>query len=285
MRLEDFVMREISLRSGRKQPVYQPALERLEERATPATRTTLVSITNASPIIFSGQSALAVQFRLDATTNYGTVVCFQFTNPALVANTQVAYLQKLTGGVWRTIDSAVPEPTRIFLDNFGVVRTENPVDFRLLVKLKPTLTAPVVDIPMTRFGFTGTVGTAVFQGQSALRIVQASRMLSSTALWYLAQAGNNQVLGDVNIGIGPSGIRALVFRPATGFSLASMTNVRVYRTINGQIVGGPLGTTAPGANNSLIAYLRTRLDGVQSYRIVADLSAPMQISGLSYATT
>lgn len=278
------MLKEFSLRSGRKQPVYQPALERLEERATPA-RTTLVTVANASPVIFSGQQATAVQFKLDATTTYGTVVCFQLYNWLLVSNTQVAYLQKLTGGAWRTIDSAIPEPSRIFFHNFGVVRTENGADFRVLVRLKLQLNRAVADVPITRIGFTGTTGVASFTGTSNVRLVQAGRLLSSSALWYLAQAGNNQVLGDVNIGIGPSGIRALVFRPAVGYSLSSISNVRVYRTVNEQIVGGPIGTVVPGANNSLVAYLRVRLDGVQSYRIVADLSATMQINGLSYATT
>lgn len=263
---------------------FQPTLSQLEQRLTPA-RSTLASIANASPIIFSGQSALAVQFRLDTTTTYGTVVCFGFANPGLVQNTQLATLQHFRNGRWTTIETVRPEATRIFLDRFGIIRTENPQDFRLILQLKATLTAPVVDVDVTRFGFTGTNGSVTFRGTSHIRLVQAGRMLSSTALWYLAQPGNNQVLGDVNIGIGPSGIRALVFRAAATSTLANATNFRVYRTVNGQIVGGPLGVIRPGANNSLVAYINQRLDGVQSYRILADVLAPIQISGASYATT
>ena len=136
-----------------------------------------------------------------------------------------------------------------------------------------------------RFGMTAGPAPIVFAGQENLRLIQAGHMLSSTALWYLAQPGNNQVLGDVNIGIGPSGIRALVFRTSSTSSLANATNYRVYRVINNQIVGGPLGSIRPGANASLIAYINERLEGVQSYRIIADVQAPIQISGLSYATT
>lgn len=284
MRLEDFAMKEFSLRTNARRPSFQPTVSQLEQRITPVVRTTHVSITSASPIIFSGQSALAVQFKLDATTTYGTVVCFQFQQPALVQNTAVAYLQRFTVG-WHTVDSAVPEPSRIFLDNFGIVRTENGANFRLILKLKPTLTQPVIDVGISRFGFTGSVGTVIWTGISNVRLVQSGRMLSSTALWYSAQVGIGQTLGDVNIGIGPTGLRAFVFRPKAGQSIDWIRNVQFYRTQNGAVVGPAMGYIRPGANGSLIVYLYQRLDGIQSYRIVADVFTPIQISGLSYATT
>ncbi len=282
---EDFVMQEFSLRTNARRPSFRPEVVQLEQRVTPVARTTLVSITNASPVIFSGQSALAVQFKLDATTTYGTVVCFQFQQPALVQNTAVAYLQRLTVG-WHTVDSAVPEPNRIFLDNFGTVRTENGASFRLILKLKATLTQPVIDVGISRFGFTGSVGTVIWTGTSNVRLVQAGRMLSTGALWYSAQIGIAQTLGDVNIGsFGPSGLRAFVFRPKAGQSIDWIRNVQFYRTVNGTVVGPAMGTIRPGANGSLVVYLYQRIDGVQSFRIVADVFTPIQISGLSYATT
>ncbi len=283
---EDFVMQEFSLRTNARRPSFRPEVVQLEQRVTPVARTTLASITNASPIIFSGQSALAVQFRLDTSTTYGTVVCFGFTNPGLVQNTQLATLQHFRNGRWTTIETVRPEATRIFLDRFGIIRTENPQDFRLILQLKPTLTAPVVDVDVTRFGFTGTNGSVTFRGTSHIRLVQTGRMLSTGALWYSAQIGIAQTLGDVNIGsFGPAGLRAFVFRPKAGQSIDWIRNVQFYRTVNGTVVGPAMGAIRPGANGSLVVYLYQRIDGVQSFRIVADVFTPIQISGLSYATT
>jgi hypothetical protein len=103
------MLREITLRTG-KRPSFRPQVVQLEQRITPVTRSTVASIVNASPVIFTNQYVVAAQWTLDTTTTYGTVVCFQFAQQELVANTHAAYLEHLRNGRWVRIEAVRPNP-------------------------------------------------------------------------------------------------------------------------------------------------------------------------------